>query len=460
MPQDESCISGGSESLEEYETTLCSVDDDQNLTSSKHARPQTVYDMGGNALSPLGGFDIDKSEDDPVELATDDPLFSSAQLGDTSVAPLRAEFSAEGYGNIDFDPALATHYGPFSLSMYAPQVGNSLRESWPAVAYEARSQSGNGCVQHVQTEHETAQVQDLGTTASDIGQPHATARSKSPKDSAGQGEGSSHSGIPEIIKSDWSVSPMIFPNQLVKTSKQAVDGLVEHSTYAGASDPSAMMPGDVSEPVMAPMALNENANTEELVQQLCDLVLGLNHHWSNEVLHRSPCAAIGGPIHGMSAFEAGMRSLQQCFRGSIPTTVEGILSLVQLALSCAYELYHQDPAFEWQDLLKDIIDWRHAIPSKEDQQYYIRTVYLLWAQRKEPSSLAPVSPSYDIILPSERCPTSEFNSQGAMRVDQPDDPPTSMNDPMTMAEERMLESKKKGKVLRTCARYLNGKSLL
>ena len=378
---------------------------EKSLVLTQRARCQTLYDMEGNALSPLMSPNIESSEQDIAELATDDPLFNSSQLGDTSVSPLMAGFLSQEERRMNIDPRLPTHYGPFFLSLCAPQADDVRRAYWPAITPQARLQPVNNQVATAQADDD-APMQDINATA------------------------------------------ISFP---VSQSENCL----------------ATRPLECSADTKVSKHVAKDLRAEDLVQELHRLVHGLNYYWSEEVLDNPESTVIQAPIHGMSAFEAGLRTLQQCFRGSFTNTVEGVLSLVQLALSCAYELYEHDPAFPWQDLLEDIINWRHAISAEDDRRLYVNTVKVLWAQMQAPSvqNLPLHSPDPDAMSQHTHISSTEFNTQDA-DLHVPELTEISMVDsslalcPISEAsatEVTVLESRKCGLVIRTCSRYLNGK---
>ncbi|KAL8824074.1 MAG: hypothetical protein Q9191_005321 [Dirinaria sp. TL-2023a] len=382
------------------------VSREKNLVPTQRARRQTLYDMEGNALSPLMSPNIESSKQDIAELATDDPLFNSSQLGDTSVTPLATGFLSRDERQMSLDQRLPTHYGPFSLSLSAAKAEDTWRAYWPAIAQESRLQNVTGEVITAQIDNEDAQMQDINAAV--VGFP-----------------------ISQADHSTETVPP-------------------KYSTDAKISKHVA-----------------KDSSAENLVQELHRLVRGLNYYWSEEVLESSDSTGIQATIHGMSAFEAGLRSLQQCFRGSFTTTVEGVLSLAQLALSCAYELYEQDLAFPWQDLLGDIMDWSHAIPAGDDRQLYVNTVKVLWAQMQGPSIQALPEPSPDPDATNQHTdnPSSESKMEDtSFHVTEPIDISMAYSDlafcPVPEAsgtEATMFEPRKRGLVIRTCSRYLNGR---
>lgn len=384
--------------------STCFLSSNKDLVLMQRTRRQTLYDMEGNALSPLMSPNIESSEQRIAELATDDPLFNSSQLGDTSVTPLMKGFLTQGEHQMNLDPRLPTHYGPFSLSLCAPKTEDAWRAYWRAIAPEGRLQIVNDASAATQVDDEDAHMEDANAAA--ISFPLSQAE-------------------------DCLTTPPLKCSAGTKVSKHAAEDL----------------------------------RAENLVQELHRLVRGLNYYWSEEVLENPESTVIQAPIHGMSAFEAGLRSLQQCFRGSFTTTVEGVLSLVQLALSCAYELHEQDPAFPWQDLLEDIINWHHTISAEDDRRLYVKTVKVLWAQMQGPSfqGLPLHSPDPDAMDQHTHTSSFEFKTQDTS-LHAPEPKEVSMVDsdlalcPIREAsttEAAMLESRKRGLVIRTCSRYLN-----
>jgi len=373
-------------------------------------RPYTLYDMEGNALSPLVGPDAGIDSRDPSELETGDPLFSSTQLGDTNVLP---RYYENGLDERDgASQRLPSHFGPFSLSMcvveqqHQNNPTSSTREQpclgelqiWERASWASSSES----------------YTNDPSTASDLSMMH-------------------HNGPTD--------------NEEVANGRATAFEL-SNSEVATAAEQRLTQPHPI-------MQSGQNRRKADRIRDLHDLVGGLHGHWLQEVRSTPGFPVVKSTICGLTPFEAGIRSLQQCFQGLPPSTFGGVLSLTHFAFSCAYAAQHDLNSPIWQDLFYDALEWSNNILVREDRALYVRIVCLLWAPQ-------------DALHRIDQCATSEHTEDSSLQA----------NHCQSLLEAEMEEvmadegsqdaipevpsstgvySLTSGAVIRSCSRYLDGK---
>ena len=315
-------------------------------------RPVTIYDMEANALTPLYGShrDHDNSTQEAAELATSDPLFSSVQIGDT-VAP---ELPESYHGNEGAVTSLQTrppsHYGPFSLSMY-------LRETESLIS--PISPNFNGL------DTEDQHLQGLASLVSPLHTP---------------------------------LNSMLLERNVLDLSTMTEQ--TDHECELNQDLQLALLPADTKFP--AAVALRSIGDTERrvrqvssegLIEDLHELMCGLYTYWAKNV---PEFRAFEARFCGLPPFEAGLRALQQCFQGTPPVTLEGVLPMMQLAYACAYLQGEAD--YPWQSLFDDVLQWRDLIHCADDQALFVKIVHLLWDPRLTPGTPNSVTQSQRAIL--------------------------------------------------------------
>jgi len=376
-------------------------------------RPYTLYDMEGNALSPLVSPGAGTDSRDPSELETGDPLFSSTQLSDTNILP---RYYENGLDERDkASQRLPSHFGPFSLSMsiveqqYQNSPTFSTCEQPPLGELQIWERASWASISEIYTNDPS--------TASELSMIHHNG----PTDTE------------EIV--NGRATAFELSNSEVVTA--AGQGLTQ-------ADPT--------------MQSGQNRRKADRIRDLHDLVGGLHGHWLQEVRSTPGFPIVKSTICGLTPFEAGIRSLQQCFQGSPPSTFGGVLSLTHFAFSCAYAAQHDLNSPIWQDLFCDALEWSNNILVREDRALYLRIVCLLWAPQEALHRIG-------------QCATSEHTEDSSLQVNHCQ-PLLEAEMGEAMADEGSqhaipevpsstgVYSLTSGAVIKSCSRYLDGKQYI
>ena len=432
-----------------------------DLTSQNVSRPSTLYDMEANALSPLRGvYDTDDSQQ-AAELATSDPLFNSAQLGDNVVAELPGSYQDDRLSQTAAHFHPPSHYGPFSLSLY-------FRET-DGIVFPVSSNFGP---QH----HNDSHITNMTSPISPLDPPHATSWITNGEDSDGL----------EFEANDGKVMASKFAAGDLKVKPGSASDLGFEQSYKEVLAPSALC----SETPEKTSGCLQAIRSESLVEDLDALVCGLHNHWATSLperalyspssrAHRTPgvlrasTSAVEELRHvsncnnlcGLSPFEAGLRALQQCFQGSPPVTFEGVFSIVQLAYACAYLL--NEAGYSWQELFEDALQWQYLIQSEADRALYITIVNSLWNPLPSERQISPATAiSENELLALPQVPNRDL---GNMDLDEGRSiaaterpviqPPISsqVESDLSTPNSTCAITMREGSIIRTCTRYLDGR---
>ena len=431
-------------------------------TSQNASRPSTLYDMEANALSPLRGIYDEDDSQQVAELATSDPLFNSAQLGDAVVAELPSSCEDDRLSRIATQLRPPSHYGPFSLSLY-------FRET-DGIVFPISSNFGR----HYRGDNH--HILNLTSPISPLDPPHETSWITS---------GEEHDSL-DIEANHEKVIASDFAGGDLKVEPRSASDLAVEQSYREVLAPSAL-------PSEAPNKVGrclQAIHSEGLVEDLDALVCGLHDHWATFLPEHALCspdmsahrssgllqkfisnvedlrhASYRSNLCGLSPFEAGLRALQQCFQGSPPVTFEGVFSIVQLAYACAYLLNEKD--YSWQVLFEDALQWQYLIQSENDQALYVNIVNSLWnplPSLRQLSQVAGVSENKLLALPQVRDRDLEkMDLDGEisiaateMPVIQPT-PSSQVGSNSSTPNSAPAIAVREGGIIRTCSRYLDGR---
>ena len=280
--------------------------------SPRGSRPSTLYDMEANALSPLCGDYDGGNEEDAVELGTSDPLFNSAQLGDTDVSEMPDSYQDRKSSKFGIHPNPPSQYGPFSLSLYEGVVSPISPTLGRQDTIDRGITSLTGPISPLGNSHESQWLASNeccnGLVATMVDLP------------------TSVTSIIEATNLELGVQQGLTLNRGTKEKTSSTE--VPSSNEDSATENS------------------QTAFSERLVEDLDILVSGLTYLPQRPKLWKALGSdpSLSGDFHtltqshaetsnqsinhnfcGLSSFEAGLRALQQCFQGAPPVTLEGRL---------------------------------------------------------------------------------------------------------------------------------------
>lgn len=210
--------------------------------------------------------------------------------------------------------------------------------------------------------------------------------------------------------------------------------------------------------------------SQTLIKDLRDLVSVLDDYWMKKLSSVPGLSARLTRFQMGSPIEAGLQSIQHCFRGVLPRTFMEIFSLAKLAFACAYIIYENDDTYSWDAFFQDILELGQAIADKEDKHLFSDVAFLIWSppempkfvrqgagQSKGPLQTSPLVSKYNPFEWDEHAFLFEENSNSSMLrlFGQTSRPSTGFE-----SQTEVLDTLKCGKVFRVCSHYLDGNLLL
>ena len=169
------------------------------------------------------------------------------------------------------------------------------------------------------------------------------------------------------------------------------------------------------------------------------------------------------PVIG-SPFEEGVRALQKCFQGVLPSTLSEIFSLLLIASVALVRLWHSIASDLHVTFFEDALEWHRAIQNLKEKQVFFKGIgclfrlqpnYAQWqANHLHPASRCldqdellgkPTTISYDLNRPMRQAALDEEHMISLMLPEQADN-------------LILLQRLQKGCVLVVCAKLLDRKS--
>lgn len=214
------------------------------------------------------------------------------------------------------------------------------------------------------------------------------------------------------------------------------------------------------------LSKNELPTSQTLIKDVRDLVSVLDDYWMKKLSSVPGLPARLARFQVDSPIEAGLQSIQHCFRGVLPRTFTEVFSLAELAFACAYIIYENDDAYSWDAFFRDILELGQAIADKEDQLLFSSIAFLIWSPPDMPhfvrqgvvQSKQPFQASLPMSIAS---PSDSRNKASFIDGNFSSSMLQQFNQPSRLSagiesHADVLDILKNGKVIRVCSHYLDG----
>lgn len=121
-------------------------------------------------------------------------------------------------------------------------------------------------------------------------------------------------------------------------------------------------------------------------------------------------------------FKLGVSGLQRYFQGLLANSFEDAFAIMHVACAFAYMVHKDDEQYCWDDLFQELSQWQHAIVRNEDRALFLGVLDNLSCSQGIPT-----------VLLSSRALSDAF------------------------AHDELLNTLKKGKIVKDCSMSLDGK---
>ena len=181
-------------------------------------------------------------------------------------------------------------------------------------------------------------------------------------------------------------------------------------------DPVGQTIRPVADDLYCLMLGDDSITTTSLVEQVRDILHGLNREWMEMLKSTHELYAHCMTLSTCRLLETGIRALQQCFSGSLPTSFEDIFALMHVAFAFSIVINKDGDSYYWDSFFSDLSYWYDTVRDPEEIGLFGKVWDRLW------------------------CPRSSNNH-------------LFMNPPRANLHETLME----GLVIKGCANFLDGK---
>ncbi|KAL8791571.1 MAG: hypothetical protein Q9195_005835 [Heterodermia aff. obscurata] len=207
-------------------------------------------------------------------------------------------------------------------------------------------------------------------------------------------------------------------------------------------------------------SLPHGGDKQDSVDELFQIASGLEYTWARKLKNSPELSSITSHLHSAPALQGGLGVLRQLFESNVdvPGNTEHLFRLMHITFACAYKSYSTDKWYPWDSFYEDVLRWSQIIAEPADQDLYLQVADLLWSA---PQNMVHSMHTYEVQDRALSLDSVNFEKwfashnsviEGTLSTSQL--PPI----PSGEACERLvvLEQLKKGDVLKSCARFLDG----
>ncbi len=153
------------------------------------------------------------------------------------------------------------------------------------------------------------------------------------------------------------------------------------------SDPSGRRLIPVADDVYNALPAEGSTTPQRLVGQVYHSMCSLNGEWMKRLGFTPDLFVYCSKFSRRSLLEIGIRTVQACFRGSLPTKFEEIFALMHIAVACSLVNNKIEIPGRWNLIASDLRRWHQAIEDSTENLLFIRIWNRLWAPQKSMSTV-------------------------------------------------------------------------
>jgi len=110
------------------------------------------------------------------------------------------------------------------------------------------------------------------------------------------------------------------------------------------------------------------------VEELCHLEKIVYDEWKQR-LSVAPEIRLRYPLLSADmVLRRGLHILQCVLRGTLPVTFEDVFAMMHVTFACTYIIHEHRDLRSWNNLLHDMMNWRHAIQDHAERRLFVRTM--------------------------------------------------------------------------------------
>ena len=146
------------------------------------------------------------------------------------------------------------------------------------------------------------------------------------------------------------------------------------------SDPVGRTIPPVADDLYCLMLGDDSITTTSLVQQVRAILHGLNREWMGRLESTPDLYTLCMPLSTCRLLETGIRALQQCFSGNLPSSFEDLFALMHVAFAFSIMINKDGDSYYWDGFSSDLHYWHHTVRFSETS-LFTRVWDRLWCPR-------------------------------------------------------------------------------
>ena len=222
------------------------------------------------------------------------------------------------------------------------------------------------------------------------------------------------------------------------------------------SDPTGRTTAPVADDSYGTLLGDDSLTPTSLVEQVLDILHALNEAWMQKLASTQDLYRHCQQFSTCSLFEKGIRTLQQCFLGTLPTSFEEIFGLMHIAFAFSLVINKDGGSYYWDGFSSDLRRWHHTMKDSEIG-LFARVWDRLWCPQASAQSTTAVKDS--IYL--NTVPRAPFASLHALDSKSYSTSPTSSNESTNTSNMNTRQCDLysiiiDGMVIKGCSNFLDG----
>ena len=131
------------------------------------------------------------------------------------------------------------------------------------------------------------------------------------------------------------------------------------------SDPVGRTIPPAADDLYCLMLGDDSMTTTSLVKQVREILHGLNREWMGRLKSTPDLYTSCMPLSTCRLLETGIRALQQCFLGSLPSSFEELFALMHVAFAFSIMINRDGDSYYWDGFSSDLHYWHHTVRDSE-----------------------------------------------------------------------------------------------
>ena len=229
------------------------------------------------------------------------------------------------------------------------------------------------------------------------------------------------------------------------------------------NDPIGLVASPVADDLHGLLLGDDSVTPRDLVRSLCEIVHALNKEWIRKLASTYDLYVHCSHLSTCSLFKIGIRTLQGCLRGTLPTTFKEVFALAHIGFAFSHVINKDGGSYYWDGFSSDLFRWHRALINPADLVMFVKVWDRLWCPKASPQMMLPGREPSNVPLPrSASSPINFYQDAGtsanaSMRGrDSESTNHLSMDHPHVPLLSMLME----GMMAKGCVNFLNSKSSL